>query len=318
MCLILRKLIFCTQGGSKHDGMASILRIRHGASYLSEKISYYNNMGSHDLIDVHARRSMPSRTSSEVAAISFGMKCALHNIPLAWREQVLILSDSEFAIDFFVGNGASGSVSNIRNNNNNIESQSGRVGNNRIKGRRKGTSSGGGGSRSSTELRNEAHRRTLLSLIKETPRGVLFSKVRSSSRGVQINNVNIHNNIIDDGVIDINTSWKGIGFIDHDAADHLSSVIRSSANSNMTASTSFFGASNVADPLGWDDLLWLENSETCQLPIVSGNDNTSSNEFWQAIEVVGSEARCERKRRNRRRIERIEKMIGLLRRNKLD
>ena len=109
-----------------------------------------------------------------------------------------------------------------------------------------------------------------------------------------------------------------MGFIDHDAADHLSSIIRSSANSNITASTSLFGASNVADPLGWKDLLWLENSETYQLPIVSGNDNTSSDEFWQAIEVVGSEARCERKKRNRRRIDRIEKMIGLLRCNKVD
>lgn len=293
------------QGGSKHDGIASILRIRHGASYLPETTSHYA-MGSHDLIDAFARRSIPSRTSSEVAAISFGMKCALRSILPSWREQVLILSDSEFAIEFFTGIMASNSVSS----DNNSAVQRGRVGNKRLKGRRKIKTP-------SMELRDEAHRRAMVSLLKETPKGVLFSKVRSSSRGVRINHDSMNNNIFDeDGEAEYDTtSWNGMGFIDHDAADHLSSIIRSSANSSNGTKTRTFGVSNVADPLGWDDILWLENSHPQHASIPgyeSKRTDQSTDEFWQTIEVVGSEARCERKKRNQRRIERIEKMIGLL------
>ena len=304
--IFIHVLMDVYQGGSKHDGIASILRVRHGASYLPETTSYYT-IGSHDLIDVFARRSIPSRTSSEVAAISFGMKCALRSILPSWREQVLILSDSEFAIDFFTGIRASKSVSS----NNNIAVQRGRVGNKRLKGRRKIKTS-------SMELRGEAHRRMMLSLLKETPKGVLFSKVRSSSRGVRINRDSMDNNIFDEDCeaeFDT-TSWNGMGFIDHDAADHLSSVIRSSANNSNDTESTTFGVSNVADPLGWDDLLWLENSDPQHVSI-SGyvstrTDQSDNNEFWQTFEVLGSDARCYRKKRNQRRIERIEKMIGLL------
>ncbi len=286
------------QGGSKHDGMASILRIRHGASYLPETTLYYTN-GSQDLIGAFARRSVPSRTSSELAAIAFGMKCALRNIPLSWRQQVLILSDSQFAIDCFTEIGSR--VSTVSNNS--IASQRGRVGGNRMKGRRRVAPS-------SMELRDEAHRRILLSLMMETPRGVLFSKVRSSSRGVRMNGANM-NSIVHDGDAEYDTSWIGIGFIDHDAADHLSSAIRSSANNSNFYEATTFGVSNVAEPLGWDDMRWLENSENHKLP----TSQKSSDGFWQTIEVVGSEARCDRKMRNRQRIKRIEKMIGLLRCN---
>ncbi len=282
--------------------MASILRVRHGASYLPETTLFYNN-GSQDLIDAFARRSVPSRTSSEVAAISFGMKCALRNIPPSWRQQVLILSDSQFAINFFTEIGSR--VSTVSNNN--IASQRGRVGGNRMKGKRRVALS-------SMELRDEAHRRTLLSLMKETPKGVFYSKVRSSSRGVRISNGANMNSIVDDGDAEYDTSWIGIGFIDHDAADHLSSAIRSSANNRNSYEATMFGVSNVAEPLGWDDIRWLENSENHKLP-TSQNKN-SSDVFWQTIEVVGSEARCDRKMRSRRRIKRIEKMIGLLRCNK--
>lgn len=294
--LLAVNIILCLQGGSKHDGVASILRIRHGASYLPETIPHYTK-GSQDFIDAFARRSIPSRTSSEVAAISFGMKCALRNIPLSWRQQVLVLSDSEFAIDFFTGIGTRVSTAS----SNNTASQRGRVGSNRMKGRSKVTPS-------SMKLRDEAHRRTLLSLLKETPRGVLFSKVRSSSRGVRIKDVNFNNDEAEN-----DTPWNGIGFIDHDAADHLSSVIRSSVNDSNSYETSKFGVSNLAEPLGWDDFRWLVNSESHQLPI-SQHENARDGSR-QVIKVVGNEARCERKKRNRRRIERIEEMIGLLRCN---
>jgi hypothetical protein len=294
------------QGGSKHDGVASILRVRHGASYLPETSSHYA-LGSHDLIDAFARRSIPSRTSSEVAAISFGMKCALRSILPSWREKVLILSDSEFAIDFFTGIRASNSVSS----DNRIAGQRGRVGNKRLKGRRKIKTP-------SMELRDEAHRRTMLSLLKETLKGVLFSKVRSSSRGVRINHDSMNNNIFDeDGKAECDTtSWNGMGFIDHDAVDHLSSIIRSSANNSNATESTTFGVSNVADPLGWDDLLWLENSDP-QHASISGyvstrTDQSDNNEFWQTFDVLGSDARCNRKKRNQRRIERIEKMVRLL------
>ncbi len=245
------------------------------------------------MIDAFARRTVPSRTSSEVAAISLGMKRALSIIPSSWRQQVLILSDSEFAIDFYCGTPSTSSIrsNNNMNNSNNIAGLKEESRINRVKGKRKVTPS--------MELRNAAHRRALLSLMKETPGGVLFSKVRSSSRGVVRKNIGI-NCTVEIGKIDCDTSMDGIGFIDHDAADHLSSVIRSSVNNNVAETK--FGISNVAEQLRWDDMLWLENSES----YLASNDA-----FWHTIEVVGSEARIDRMNRNQRRIERIENMMGL-------
>lgn len=95
-------------GGSKHDGVASVLRIRHGVALLHRQqltsitdgsssslvptttttaAASVDNTPSHqsptssgsndekeDLIQTISRRTIPSRTSSEVAAIAFGIK----------------------------------------------------------------------------------------------------------------------------------------------------------------------------------------------------------------------------------------------------
>lgn len=284
------------QGGSKHDGIASILRIRHGTSLLPETTSQYTKGGEVDLIDVTARRTVPSRTSSEVAAISLGIKRALRTIPPPWRKHVLILSDSEFALDFFCGSEHAINV---------ITTPTQRVGNKRKK--RKGAALSTRGKKQITqsmENREDAHRRSLVSLMKETPKGILFSKLRSSSRGVKVNG-----RTTDDGEeVGDNMSWDGIGFIDHDAADHLSSITRSVANS-YDDNEETIDSSNVVPPLGPEDIAWLENSDD-DLTMPSNNENEGNSGFWQTIEVVGSEARCDRQKRNQRRTEILEEMLG--------
>jgi len=306
-------------GGSKHDGISAILRIRHGANPTSTQQS---TKEKEDFIDVAARRTVPSRKSSEVAAIALGIKRALQYIPQPRRKRVLILSDSEYALDFFCGSGIE------RNAFNNIGTSSSlpirRVVPNKRKKKRKGTSSTRGKKQitQSMEIREEAHRRLLVSLMEETPDGILFAKVRSSSRGVGINT----NNVGDDGELNGNTdSWDGMGFIDHDAADHLSSITRSVANSfedrakidipNEMDMSSLFRA---VESLGREDIAWLENSESDKTTSINGNEHeykesrstNESNNFWKTIEVVGSDAREDRHRRKQRRTERIQEMLG--------
>ena len=278
--------------------------------------------GNEDLIDITARRTVPSRTSSEVAAISLGIRGALNTIPPAWRKQVLILTDSEFALDKFCGGDGLTDNNRIRNTIPKVQ----RAGNQRNK-RRKGTAALAKGKRGQTtpsmEHREEAHRRSLATLLKETPNGVSFCKVRSSSRGISISSAaNSCSNTGDDENTN-NDVWSGIGFIDHDAADHLSSISRSVANTykdeKIKVDMSNAGVEElpfrVAKPLGVEDIAWLSNSDDDK-PVLTNNFNdeekttTKSNAFWQSIEVVGSDARRERLIRSQRRAEIIEEMLG--------
>eukprot|EP00578_Thalassiosira_sp_NH16_P031884 CAMPEP_0181076026 /NCGR_PEP_ID=MMETSP1071-20121207/195_1 /TAXON_ID=35127 /ORGANISM="Thalassiosira sp., Strain NH16" /LENGTH=364 /DNA_ID=CAMNT_0023157171 /DNA_START=262 /DNA_END=1356 /DNA_ORIENTATION=- len=295
-------------GGSKHDGIASILRIRHGASLLQNNTTTSQcASGKDDLMEATARRTVPSRTSSEVAAISLGIKRALRAVPASWRKRVLILTDSEFALDFFCG-GKSGTFDDDRIAT--VPARSRRVGNNKRR-RRKGTAASS--MTQSAEHREEAHRRSLLALAKETPGGVLLSKVRSSSRGVGTGSSAIGGDDDDDDEV-VGTSWNGIGFIDHDAADHLSSITRSHANGYEGDDKRVDMISNVAHPLGLDDIAWLENSDAEQTTILSSSDENethrSQSDFWQTMEVVGSDARYDRRKRNQRRTKIIEDMLG--------
>jgi hypothetical protein len=264
-----------------------------------------------DLIYAAARRTVPSRTSSEVAAISLGMKRALNIIPPSWRRRVLILTDSEFALDFYCGRPF---------NADDIDPKTPRVTNNRQKKRRKGTVSSARGRRQVTqnmELREKAHRRTLLSLLKETPSGILFAKVRSSSRGVGVDNKNFEAPEENDAA---DVSWNGIGFVDHDAADYLSSITRSFVNAHdddgvnahdddgMNINISANGVEEelpftVAKPLDQEDITWLENSDQSEEKI---------SDFWQTIQVVGKEARHDRQKRNQRRMKIIQELLGSL------
>mmetsp|Transcript_13590 Transcript_13590/g.32899 ORF Transcript_13590/g.32899 Transcript_13590/m.32899 type:complete len:269 (-) Transcript_13590:625-1431(-) len=256
-------------------------------------------------MEATARRTVPSRTSSEVAAISLGIKRALRAVPASWRKRVLILTDSEFALDFFCG-GKSGTFDDDRIAT--VPARSRRVGNNKRR-RRKGTAASS--MTQSAEHREEAHRRSLLALAKETPGGVLLSKVRSSSRGVGTGSSAIGGD--DDDEV-VGTSWNGIGFIDHDAADHLSSITRSHANGYEGDDKRVDMISNVAHPLGLDDIAWLENSDAEQTTILSSSDENethrSQSDFWQTMEVVGSDARYDRRKRNQRRTKIIEDMLG--------
>ena len=250
------------------------------------------------MIDVIARRTVPSRTSSEIAAISLGMKRAMRTIPQPLRKQVLILSDSEFALNFYC---KSEHTRTFNNSLDNIRSPKRRIVNHKKrskKGRRQVTQS--------MEQREEAHRRSLLAFMQDTPNGIIFSKVRSSSRGISVNN-NDCTDIDEDNDDDI-LPWDGIGFIDHDAADHLSSITRSIANSyDDDEDKKMIDIANAVEPLSKEDIVWLENSESDQ-SLLEGN---SSNGFWKTIEVVGSEARYDRRERNKRRTGIIEDMLGL-------
>ena len=130
---------------------------------------------------------VPSKTSSEVAAIALGIKRALFIVPPSQRRLVLIISDSEFALDFYCSN----SDATARNDQ-------------RQEYVRQRT-------RTRTErLREDSFRRCLLSLINETPNGVLFARVRSSSRGVAFVGVDRADEFGESSP----SSWNGIGFID--------------------------------------------------------------------------------------------------------
>lgn len=107
-------------------------------------------------------------------------------MPPSQRRLVLIISDSEFALDFYCTN----SDATARNDE-------------RQEYVRQWT-------RTRTErLREDSFRRCLLSLINETPNGVLFTRVRSSSRGVKFVGVDRAAELGESP-----SSWDGIGFID--------------------------------------------------------------------------------------------------------
>lgn len=292
-------------GGSKHDGIAAVLRLRHGAPVSPQTET--SKWGKEDLIDVVARRTVHSRTSSEVAAIALGMKRALQVVPPSRRRSVLILSDSEFALDFYcVGN--TPEFGNITNDGSGGRQQK----------RRQRT-------RTTTErLREDAHRRCLLSLTSETPIGVLFARVRSSSRGVEIAGVDYVDAANDDaGESGVGLSPRdGIGFIDHDAADYLSSIARSFANANNGEGGVIGALLNSVVSLGQKDMAWLEMSDIVTERSISGvrdlnndsgslQDHLRSDFSWQSIEVVGSEMRYIRRERNQRRINIIRRMLCL-------
>ena len=284
-------------GGSKHDGIASILRVRNGLSYLSnETTSTLQSTTTNekvDLIDVIARRTIPSRTSSEVAAISLGIRRAMSRIPQTMRWNVLILSDSEFALDFYCKESEHKSL----NNDHSIPKR--RAINNKQQKKKKGRKQ----ITPSMESRDEAHRRSLIALIKETPSRILLSKIRSSSRGIGMTSTNTNGDNKDDE----DASWNGIGFIDHDAADHLSSIIRSIPNSRDDEEKKAIDMSNAVKPLGESDLRWLENSESD----TSDNDEGSVDGFWKTMNSMGSDARSDRKERSKRRTLEIEQMLGI-------
>jgi hypothetical protein len=92
---------------------------------------------------------------------------------------------------------------------------------------------------------------------------------------------------------------------------------------------------NAVEPLGPEDIAWLENSDIvvggggvrsttasssssggiddADAPPPSPSDGSvGSASFWRAIEVVGSDMRCDRRERNRRRVEIIEMLLSRL------
>lgn len=283
-------------GGSKHDGIASILRLRHGvvlSSTLPTNINidpadkqHHYDEEKEDLIDSVSRRTAPSRTSSEVAAIALGVKHAIKIVPLSLRKKVLILSDSEFALDFYCSEKAISSLQ-TRNHSNQLQPQN-------INKRRKNSSSSiRRGKRQaptrSTKLREEAYWRLFATLLNETPDGVILSKVKSSSRSVGLSSSRVSSLEDDDG----NTSWDGKGFLDHDAADHLSSNARYVSNNDC------YTPFRAVRSLGIDDLKWLAYSE-------EDNDDAG---IWNEIIVKGNDAREDRRKRKQLRIRSIQEIL---------
>ena len=263
-------------GGSKHEGLAAVLRILHGVN----KLPHLHNatdasIRPHDkvdLIDTIYKRRAPSRKySNEVAAISLGIKRALEVVPISCRNRVLILSDSESALRFYCGDHSTSS------NNHHHHGQS--------------------------------HRRLLQRLIDESSNGVIFTKIRSSSRGIGMMN---SEKIGEDGNDTCTKSWDGIGFIDHDAADYLSSATRSIPNSKLDLNVEELEQLpfRVVCQLRPQDIEWLENSDdgvkTLPKPVRKGNVK-----YWNKITVRGSDAREEQRRRNESKVEMIRIMLGI-------
>jgi hypothetical protein len=252
-------------GGSRNEGMAAILRIRHGATYShSKNTTTCTESDIIDLVDTIFRRRAPSRKSSnEVAAISLGMKRAMCVIPPSWRKKVLIISDSELALGFYCG---------------------------------EHRSSNGG---------QETHLQTLSKFIHESPDGVFFCKVRSSSRGIGVSSYKTINDNDCSG-------WDGIGFVDHDAADHLSSVARTLPNKDIDEVGIPFRA---VCSLRRADIDWLKNSDdyvACDVKLKSIQKSGGDAKYWNKITVRGSDAREERRKRNERKLEMITEMLGEL------
>jgi len=99
----------------------------------------------------------------------------------------------------------------------------------------------------------------------------------------------------------------------HDAADHLSSIARSYANTNHGKGGEIKTLLQ-AESLGKKDIAWLENSETvndANIDKSSSPIKLSNTLSWQSIEVVGNEMRDNRKERNQQRKKIIEKFLGV-------
>ena len=309
-------------GGSKHDGLASVLRIRHGVSLLRrqqltslssdesspveatldgtqlQQSSITTSSGGYDdkedLVRTISRRTVPNRQSSEVAAIAFGIKHAINSVPLSLRSKVLILSDSEFALDFYCGEKSYG---------NRQQPARRRTSSNKRRGKRQPPTR-------STEIREESYWRLFATLLDETtPGGVILSKIKSSSRSVGLSTSGQSQDMDgDDASIDTSVAaWDGKGFLDHDAADYLSSNARYISNSsdNEYANKSPFRAVNSLTP---HDLRWLAYSENDKI-IGSTGGKLPNTDIWNEIIVKGSDAREDRRMRKERRIDSIQELL---------
>jgi hypothetical protein len=153
-------------------------------------------------------------------------------------------------------------------------------------------------------------------MVTESPEGVFFSKIRSSSRGIGIASSRVSSSGVDSGDHEC-TSWDGIGFVDHDAADYLSSATRSLSNSNIAMNVDISEGFEKLPfrsvcSLRREDIAWLENSD-CPFDVNTSSDsnNDSSSKYWKRITVRGSDARDDRRRRNKRKQEMIIKMLEI-------
>lgn len=260
-------------GGSKHEGLAAVLRILHGVNKLppgynvtNEDASITTSSNHVDLIHtIYKRRTPSQKYSNEVAAISLGIKRVLEGVPLSCRKRVLILSDSESALRFYCGDGSTTSLSN------------------HLQG-------------------GQSHRRLLQRLVDESLNGVFFTKIRSSSRGIEMKNSTTRNDTC-------TNNWDGTGFIDHDAADYLSSATRSIPNSQLE-----MNEESELDQIPFravcslrqQDIEWLKNSDEGVEPAHNGKRR-----YWNKIRVRGSDAREEQKRRNESKVRLIREMLGI-------
>jgi hypothetical protein len=315
-------------GGSKHDGIAAVLRVRHGVALLRRQHQALLTDGSpsssaeatitvdntsqqsstssgddekEDLMETISRRTIPSRTSSEVAAIAFGIKHAIKAVPSSLRNNVLILSDSEFALDFYCGEK---SYDNRQQTTRRRTSSS-----NKRRGKRQATTR-------STELREESYWRLFTTLLNETPGGVILSKIKSSSRSVGLNTSRTSSTIINpdetsiDG--DDNTSWDGKGFLDHDACDYLSSNARYVSNSSDDdddgdAINGLGNSFRAVSRLTPDDLKWLAYSDNDKVGY--NGEKLPNNDVWNEIIVKGCVAREDRRKRKESRIYSIQRLL---------
>ncbi len=308
-------------GGSKHDGLASVLRIRHGVALLRrqqltsisdespclaatfdgtpiKQSSTTTSSGGYDdkedLVQTISRRTVP-RQSSEVAAIALGIKHAIKTVPLSFRSKVLILSDSEFALDFYCGEKSYG---------NRQQPTRRRTSSNKRRGKRQPTTR-------STEIREESYWRLFATLLDETtPGGVILSKIKSSSRSVGLSTSGQSQDMDgDDASIDTSAAaWDGKGFLDHDASDYLSSNARYISNSsdNEDSNKSPFRAVTSLTP---HDLRWLAHSENDKIIGSTGGKLPPNTDVWSEIIVKGSDAREDRRMRKERRIDSIQELL---------
>ena len=312
-------------GGSKHDGLASVLRIRHGVALLRrQQLTSISDESSsplaatldgtpikqssittlsggyddkEDLVQTISRRTVPNRQSSEVAAIAFGIKYAIKTVPLSLRSKVLILSDSEFALDFYCGDKSYG---------NRPQPTRRRTNSNKRRGKRQPTTR-------STEIREESYWRLFANLLDETtPGGVILSKIKSSSRSVGLSSSGQSQDMDgDDASIDTSAApWDGKGFLDHDASDYLSSnarYITNNSDDNEDSNKSPFRAVTSLTP---HDLRWLAHSENDKLIVGStGGKLPPNTDVWNEIIVKGSDAREDRRMRKERRIDSIQELL---------
>jgi len=318
-------------GGSKHDGMASVLRIRHGVALLRRQqltsitdesfslleattvystsshqsaISSGGQDNKEDLIQTISRRTTPSKTSSEVAAIALGIKHAIKTVPLSLRNKVLILSDSEFALDFYCGGK---SYDNRQQQPTRRRTSS----SNKRRGKRQPTTR-------TTEIREESYWRLFTTLLNETiPGGVILSKIKSSSRSVGLctsgtsSDMNGDDTSVDDDLTSSSSSssstWDGKGFLDHDASDYLSSNARYISNNSDNGDSNKFPLRAVSR-LTPHDLRWLAYSENDNKSGLNG-ENLPDNDIWNEITVRGSDARDDRRKRKERRIDSIQQLL---------